>query len=375
MSSRQFVSIVLALKPIARLTTLSCEKNYGPRIRDEDIAQDPGSGGPSVNALANDMTASAVSVDDVGVTQSSPVQAPGPINLAIGSGLYSDTTSATRSVTSPNFPYSNGSDLPCEDDSSAPATTSFSDTISFWPLPTICVDTPTLCGTGPFLWTVLAGKPKRPRMITPAAQTAHRERPQGWLAPPYPQVATSPSQTGYIRSTGAKPDISIPPSTDPVHITPKVPTAHFKGATQDPQAAHLEHPALNLDIPRHGRVRRSFPSHDQVPEALPMELAARAKIPKPQPQTARAMTTLGALLGGPRIGGPENGHPVSAGSSAGKLNDREEDEQIPAADEETDTSTDSIWDSHGNHVRGPADGSMVALMATISLAVVLLMLL
>lgn len=385
MSSRQFVSIILAPEPIARLTTPSCEKNYGPGIRGEKTAHDAGSGGQFVNDLANDMATSAVPLDDSGETQSSPLQPLSPINLAIGSGLYSATTSATMTVITPDVPYSNAPDPPCEDDSSLPATTSFSDTISIWTLPTICLDTPTLCGTGPFPWTVDPNKTKTPRMITPATQTAHRERPQGWLAPPYPQLATPPSQTGYIGSTGAKPGTLISLSTGPVRIAQKVPTAHIMGATQDPQAAHLEHPALNLDIPRHERVRRTFPSGDLASEPLPMELDARAKIPKPQPQTARAMTTLGALLGGPQIGGPDNGHPVGAGSSPGKLNNREElpsfvgrredDEQISTNIEDADSSTDSIWDSHANHVRGPAEGIMVALMAAVSSALVLVMML
>lgn len=158
------------------------------------------------------------------------------------------------------------------------------------------------------------------------------------------------------------------------------------GATQDPQAAQLEHPALNLDMPPYGRMRRTSPSHDLASEPLPIGIGARAKIPKPQPQTARAMGTLGAGLGGPQIGGPDSGHPVGAGSSPGRLSNREElatlvdrreaaDEQTSPENNDTDTATDSIWDSHANHVRGPADSFMVALMVTISSALVLVMIL
>ena len=338
-----------------------------------------------MNVLMNGRTVSAVSVDDDGATQSSPLQPLSPINLAIGSGIYSATTSATISLTTPDVPYPNDPDPPCEEDSGAPATRSLSNTISLWPLPTICFDTPALCATEPFQWTVRLDKTKSPRTVTPAAQTAHRERPQGWLAPPYPQATASPSQTGYIGSTGAKPNDPILVSTSRVRVAQKVPTAHIMGATQDPQAAHLEHPALNLDIPRHGRVRRTFPSSDSASEPLPLELDARAKIPKPQPQTARAMATLGALLGGPQNGGSDNGHPVGAGSSLGKLNSREEvaalverreaDKQTSIDDENADTLTPSIWDSHANHVRDPADSFVVALMATISSAVVLVLIL
>lgn len=372
MSPRQLVSIAPTPGPTARLTAHSCEKNYGPGIRGRHIAHDAGSDDKSDNVLANGIAARAVSDDNDDVTQSSPLQPLDLINLSIGSGIYSATTSATTSVTNPDVPYSDGSDPTCTDYSSAPATTTTSNTISFWPLPTICFKSPALCGTEPSLWTIHLDKTKSPRTITPAAQTAHRERPQGWLAPPRPQVVTSPSQTGYIGSTEANPDYPITLTTNPVRIAEKVPTAHVMGPTQDPQVAHLEHPALNLDMPPHGRVRRTFSSHDQASEPLPMELDARAKIPKPQPQTARAMGT-GAGLGGPQIGGPDNGHPVDAGSSPGKLSIREEDEQTSAEDRDTDTATDSIWASHANHVRGPADSFMVALMVTISSALVLVM--
>jgi hypothetical protein len=97
------------------------------------------------------------------------------------------------------------------------------------------------------------------------------------------------------------------------------------------------------------------------------------------------MATLGALLGGPQNGGSDNGHPVGAGSSLGKLNSREEvaalverreaDKQTSIDDENADTLTPSIWDSHANHVRDPADSFVVALMATISSAVVLVLIL
>jgi len=383
MSPRQLVSIAPTPGPTARLTAHSCEKNYGPGIRGRHIARDAGFDDQFANVLANGIAASAVSDYNDDVTQSSPPQLLDLINLSIGSGIHSAPTSVTMSVTTPDVPYPYGSDPTCTDYPSAPATATTSNTISFWPLPTICFKSPALCGTEPSLWTIHLDKTKSPRTITPAAQTAHRERPQGWLAPPRPQVVTSPLQTGYIGSTGANPDYPTALSTSPVRAAQKVPTAHVMGPTQDPQAAHLEHPALNLDMPPHGRVRRTFPSHDQVSEPLPMELDARAKIPKPQPQTARAMGTLGAGIGGPQIGGPDNGHPVGAGSSSGKLSNREElaalvdrreaGEQTSTEDNDTDTATDSIWDSHANPVRGPADSFMVALMVTISSAVVLVM--
>lgn len=386
MSPRQLVSIAPTPGPTARLTTHSCEKNYGPVVRGRHIARDAGSDDQFTNVVASGIAASAVSDDNDDVTRSSPLQPLDLINLSIGSGIYPATTSATTTVTTLNVSYSNGSDHTCTDYSSTHATTTTSNTIPFWPLPTVCFKSPALCGTEPSLWTIHLDKTKSPRKITPAAQTAHRERPQGWLAPPRPQVVTSPAQTGYIGSTGAVIDYSITFSTSPVHIAQKVPTAHIMGATQDPQAAHLEHPALNLDMPPHGRVRRTSPSYDLASEPFPMELDARAKIPKPQPQTARAMGTLGAGLGGPQIGGPDNGHPVGAGSSPGKLSNREEiaalfdqreeaDEQTSTENNDAGSSTDSIWDSHANHVRAPTDSFTVALMVVISSAVVFVMIL
>lgn len=214
-------------------------------------------------------------------------------------------------------------------------------------------------------------------MVTPAPQTAHRERPQGWLAPPFPQLASPPSQTGYVGSTGANPNHTLPHSRGLVPAAHKVLVNKVMIPTQDPQAAHLERPALNLDIPRHGRVRRTFPSDELISEPLPMELDARAKIPKPQPQTARAMATLGVDLGGPQLGGPNDGHPVE------KLNTREElpvvvhrrgeDEHLSAEDENTDASTDPIWESHATRICGTANNYMAALMAAMLSMVVLAM--
>lgn len=334
------------------------------------------------------MAASAVFVFNDHAMQSSPLVTDDPLDLTTTSGIYSGTTLATTSVAIPDVPYSNGPDPICTDYSTAPATTTFSTTIPFWPLPTICLKTPTLCETGPFLWTVHMDKMESPRMNTPAPQTAHRERPQGWLVPPYPQVAASLSQTGYIEPTEANPDHPLPLPTGPVHAQQKIPTAQLMGRpTQDPQAARLEVPALNLDIPGHGRVRRALPSQDLPSEALPLELDARAKIPKPQPQTARAMATKGVDLGGSQLGGPDNGHPVGAGLSPAQLNNRaeiaavvdrrDEDEQTPAEDEDDDTdlSAASIWDSHANHARNPAAKLTVALMATILSGLVLVMVL
>jgi hypothetical protein len=111
-----------------------------------------------------------------------------------------------------------------------------------------------------------------------------------------------------------------------------------------------------------------------------MELEARAKIPKPQPQTARAMATLGVDLGGPQLGGPNNGHPVGKLSNRAELaacvDPRGEGEQTSTNDEEdTYTSTHSIWDSHANHGRDPADSFMVALMAATWSALVLVIML
>lgn len=325
------------------------------------------------------MAASAVSVDDGGSIQSSPLQPVGPVNLAIGTGLYPDTTLATTSVTNPNVPYSDGSDPTCTDDSSVPATTTSSDTTSFWPLPTICIDTPPLCVTGPFPWTIDLDNTKSPRMITPAPQTAHRERPQGWLLPPYAQIATPSSQTGYVGLTGANLNHPIPLSTGLVPVTHKVIVDKVVVPTQDPQAAQLERPALNLDIPRHGRVRRVLPSYDPALDPLPNELDARAKIPKPQPQTARAMATLGVDLGGPQLAGSDNGHPVGKRSNRAELEvlvePRGEEGQTTTEDEDRNTSPDTIWDSHANHVRGPADSSMVVLVAATLSALVLVMIL
>jgi hypothetical protein len=326
------------------------------------------------------MAASAVSVDDGGAIQSSPLQPVGPVNLAIGSGIYPATTLATTSVTTPDVPYSDGSDPTCTDDSSVPATTNSSDTTSFWPLPTICIDTPPLGVTGPFPWTVDLDNTKSPRMITPAPQTAHRERPQGWLVPPFPQLADTAPQTGYVVSTGGNPNHPIPLSTGLVPAAHKVIVDKVVVPTQDPQAARLERPALNLDISRHGRVRRVLPSPDLASEPLPMKLEARAKIPKPQPQTARAMATLGVDLGGPQLGGPNNGHPVGKLSNRAELaacvDPRGEGEQTSTNDEEdTYTSTHSIWDSHANHGRDPADSFMVALMAATWSALVLVIML
>lgn len=206
--------------------------------------------------------------------------------------------------------------------------------------------------------------------------------------PPYPQLATPPSQTGYVRPTDAKPGYSTTLSTTLVRAEQKVPTAHLMGhPTQNPQAVHLEHPDLSLDVPHNGRVRRTSPSsHDLASEPpLPMELEARAKIPKPQPQTARAMITGGVAAGNQQLGGPDTDHPVGAGSSAKKLKIREElsalidsrgeDEQSSIEDEDADNSMGSIWDSHANHVRDPADNFMVALMATMLSTVVLVMIL
>lgn len=361
-----------------RLTIHSCEKNYGPSIRDRLDTRDGRSEGQSVDILTNDMTAAADSVDDGGAIQSSPLQPVSAANLAIGTGLYPDTTLATTSVTTANVPYSDGSDATCTDDSSVPATTTFSDTTSFWPLPTVCIDTPPLCVTGPFPWTIDLDNTKSPRIITPAPQTAHRERPQGWLLPPYPQLATPSSQTGYVGSTGANPNHPIPLSTGLAPAANKVLAAHVV-PTQDPQAAQLERPALNLDIPRHGRDRRVVPSHDFASESLPMELDARAKIPKPQPQTARAMATLGIDLGGPQLAGPDNGHPMRRLSNraelAARADRRGDDAQTSTDDEDTDTSTHSIWDSQANHVRGTADRYMVTLTAATLSALLLVMIL
>lgn len=362
-----------------RLTIHSCEKNYGPSVRDRRDTRDGRSDGQSVDILTNGMAAGADSVDDGAAIQSSPLQPVSAVNLAIGTGLYPDTTLATRSITTPDVPYSDGSDPTCTDDSSVSATTTSSDTTSFWPLPTICIDTPPLCVTGPFPWTIDLDNTKSPRMITPAPQTAHRERPQGWLLPPYPQLATPSSQTGHVGSTGANPNQPIPLSTGLVPAAHKVINDKVVVPTQDPQAARLERPDLNLDIPRHGRVRRALPSPELALEAVKMELDARAKIPKPQPQTARAMATLGVDLGGPQLAGPDNGHPVRKLSNraerAAPVHRREDDEQTTNEDEDRDTSTDSIWDSHANHVRGTADGFMVALMAATLSALLLVIIL
>ena len=334
-----------------------------------------------VNVLANAMAANAVSDLNGDAMQSSPLVTDDPLDLTSTSGIYSATTLATTSVTIPDIPYSIGPDPTCTDYSTAPATTTFSTSIPFWPLPTICLKSPALCGTGSSLWTVHLDKTESPRMNTPAPQTAHRERPQGWLVPPYAQVAASPSQTGYIEPTEANPDHPLPLSTGPVRVEQKVPTAELMNRpTQDPQAARLEVPALNLDIPGPGRVRRALPSQDLASETLPLELVARAKIPKPQPQTARSMATKGIDLGGPQLGGPDDGHPVGAGSSSAKLNNRDcrdEDSQASAEDEDDDTdpSTASIWDSHANPARDPSGSFTVALMAAILSALVLVMVL
>jgi hypothetical protein len=331
------------------------------------------------------MSANDDSVNDGDATQSSPLKLDGPLNPSIGSGIYPATTLATTSVTTPDVPYSNGPDPTCTDDSSTPATITSSDTISFWPLPTICHKSPALCETGQILWTINLDDTNSPRMINPTPQTAHRERPQGWLMPPYPQLVT-PSQTGYSGPTGASPGYPITLSTTLARVEQKVPTAHLMGRpTQDPQAAHLEHPDLNLDVPGHGRVRRAFPSQDIAPEALSTKLEARAKIPKLQPQTARAMLTGVAGSGNQQLGGPDTGHPVGAGSAAGKLKNRDavaalvdprgEDEQTSTEDEDTDISTASIWESYANHVRSPADSFMVALMVIMLSTVVLVMIL
>jgi hypothetical protein len=129
-------------------------RQYVSSVSGRRIARDAHSKGQPVNIRADGMAASAVSVDDGGAIQSSPLQPVGPVNLAIGSGIYPATTLATTSVTTPDVPYSDGSDPTCTDDSSVPATTNSSDTTSFWPLPTICIDTPPLGVTGPFPWTV-----------------------------------------------------------------------------------------------------------------------------------------------------------------------------------------------------------------------------
>ena len=357
--------------------------NYGPSIRGRSIARGAHSDSQTVNVVADDMDASALPVDDDGAIQSSPLHPVGPVNLTTSSGTYSATTRVTSSITIPGIPYSNGSNSTCTDYSSAPETTSLSSTISSWRLTTICSDTPTLCGTGPFPRTVHANKTKSPRMITPAPQTAHRERPQGFLFPPLPQVMATPLQTGYAGSTGAKPDYPIPFPTAPVRAAQKVPVAQHIAPTQDPQAAHWEHPALNLDIPRQGRVRRTLPSHDLTPEAFPAaKLDARVITLKPQPQTARAMATLGLGAGGPGLDGAlDNGHPVAKLSNRGQLAavvvDRLEDadEQVSIRDGDTGTSTASIWNSHANRVRGTADSSRVTLMATILSVVALVMVL
>ena len=333
-----------------------------------------------VNVLANAMAANAVSDLNGDAMQSSPLVTDDPLDLTSTSGIYSATTLATTSVTIPDIPYSIGPDPTCTDYSTAPATTTFSTSIPFWPLPTICLKSPALCGTGSSLWTVHLDKTESPRMNTPAPQTAHRERPQGWLVPPYAQVAASPSQTGYIEPTEANPDHPLPLSTGPVHVEQKAPTAQLMNRpTQDPQAAQLERPALNLDIPRHGRDRRVVPSDDFASESLPMELDARAKIPKPQPQTARAMATLGIDLGGPQLAGPDNGHPMRRLSNraelAARADRRGDDAQTSTDDEDTDTSTHSIWDSQANHVRGTADRYMVTLTAATLSALLLVMIL
>jgi hypothetical protein len=110
-----------------------------------------------------------------------------------------------------------------------------------------------------------------------------------------------------------------------------------------------------------------------------MELDARAKIPKPQPQTARAMATLGIDLGGPQLAGPDNGHPMRRLSNraelAARADRRGDDAQTSTDDEDTDTSTHSIWDSQANHVRGTADRYMVTLTAATLSALLLVMIL
>ena len=192
----------------------------------------------------------------------------------------------------------------------------------------------------------------------------------------------TPLQTGYAGSTGAKPDYPIPFPTAPVRATIKVPVAQHIAPTQDPQAVHWEHPALNLDIPQHGRVRRMLHSHDPTPEAFPAaKLEARVITLKPQPQTARAMATLGLGAGGPGLAGAlDNGHPVPKLSNRGQLAagvDRREDadEKASTRDVDTEISTASIWDSHANRVRGTTDSSRVKLMVTTLSVVVFVMVL
>ena len=362
--------------------------------------------GQFVNVLANSAATSAVSVDEDSATQTFSLPPVGPVSLATSSDIDPATALTTTFDTTPEVPYSNGSVTTCTDYPSAPATTNHSNTntISFWPLPTICFDTPTLCGTGPFPWTVHLNKTSSPRMVSSVAQTVHPERPQGFLAPPDPQLTPTPLQTGYVGSMGSAPNHSIPLSTGPVRMANKVPVAQLMAPTQDPQAARLERPALNLDIPQNRRVRRVLPSNDLAPEVVPMEVNARAKIPKPQPQTARAMATGAGDLGGPQLDALDNGHPVDAGSSpvglghkaelAALLDPREEDEQTAIQDvssatvgvgdvqstaydrgKDTATATDSIWDSRANHKLKSADSSVMALMATILSALVLVMIL
>jgi hypothetical protein len=243
-------------------------------------------------------------------------------------------------------------------------------------------------------------------MVSPVAQTAHLERPQGFLAPPDPQLASTPSQTVYVGPTGAALNYSIPLSagSGSVRVAQKIPIAQLMAPTQDPQAARLERPALNLDPPRHKRAKRTLASHGLAPEDSPVTLDARAKIPKPQPQTARAMATGDGSLGGPQMGDAlDNGHPVDAGSSPAGMDHRVEltalldprgkDKETAIGDsssqmtgvenmqssagdhsddeEDTASAPASILDSRASRMFETTDSSVMALMATTLSALVL----
>jgi len=382
-----------------------CEKNYGPGIRGRRIAPDAqpvGRCGPDFdNVPCLDDTPFGTCCSRTGWCSNgtencvSPLLPPvGPVSLPTSSDVYPATISPTTTTTIitiiPYVPYPNSSDDTCTDNSSAPAITSHSNTntVSFWPLPTICFDTPTLCGTGPFPWTVHLNKTKTPRIIPPVAPTTHLERPQGFLRVLDPQIASTQPQSGYVASTGATPTYSIPLATAPVHIAQKDPVAQVMALPPDPQAARLERPALSLDIPGQGRVRRNLHSRKLAAEAVPMKLGPGAKLPRPLPQTARAMATGDVGLGGPQIAALDNSHPVNAGLSPAGINSRanpavlvdrrEEDEQTDhsssataGVDVHTATTTPKTWDSRASRVCGSADGSMTALMAAMLLALVL----
>jgi hypothetical protein len=349
MSTGQLVSIALKLSPVARLTIIRCEKNYGPGIRARQLTVNLHSNGRCGSGF-DDASCDSVGPfrrsDEANATQTPAQPSYGTATSTDSLNITFLTGPPTLSTTNPDTPYETTPEITYTEYTTTTTTVYTSSSASIWLLPTICFDIPTLCGTGPFPWTVHPHSSIPPttnvlRMISPAAQpaaqTARLEHAQfGGLDPPLLRLRAAPSLSENSNPTG-------PTAADPSTLT-------------------------TLPTPR----KAPLPNNDIAAETLSTNSDSQdKKVIKPQPQTARMQQQNGGGGGGmdnPQAGGSDNGHPpyavvVEAGSSIAVITPVASGVAARADIVGSRDDNDDREESRATHACNLADGFTGGLMA------------